>query len=237
MNSNYSNYLTKYLSDLNSDKSKKNKIDWLSYNYDKLLPTQKDAHILEIGPGLGELIEYLTNFKNYKNVKAIDISDEVVDYCNQHSPGSTIKVEDTTSFLKKSKRKYKLILLFQLLEHIPKDEVHDFLTSIKEALTDDGIAIIEVPNIANNIVGLSSFFSDFTHEVAYTSTSLSFVLSNAGFSSVEIHNLKVPRVSIGRHVQSLLQSLIESALSILHRIYLPSQKTYLAPTIYAVAKK
>lgn len=130
-----------------------------------------------------------------------------------------------------------MIFLLQVLEHIPKTDVVDFLKALRNSLCEDGGIIIEVPNISNNIVGVNFFFSDFTHEVAYTDMSLRYVLNMAGFTEINIYNLKVPIISFKRLIQAFLQKIFGVLLLIINKIYLPSQKQCLSPTIFAVVKK
>lgn len=234
---NYENYLSNHLKAMTDSKTRENKKQWISYNYTKFLPDDKNSKILEIGPGFGELLEFLIIDKNYNNVKAVDLSQEVADFCNAIKPGCTDKVDDTIRYLKNKPSKFNMIFLFQVLEHIPKKDVVDFLSALRSSLCEDGKIIIEVPNIANNVVGVYSFFSDFTHEVAYTELSLNYVLNVATFSDIKIYELKVPLISVRRIIQACLQKAVAVALLIINKIYLPSQKHCLSPTIFAVVKK
>jgi hypothetical protein len=127
--------------------------------------------------------------------------------------------------------------MLQLLEHIPKKNVNQFLIAVNNALSDNGKVIIEVPNAANFIIGINNYFSDFTHEVAYTDVSLRYILQINNFSEIELFELKVPIVSIGRIIQAGLIKLSNLILIILNKIYLPSRKQILSPIIYAIAKK
>ena len=234
---NYDRYLSSHLSTLTSLNTRTIKKQWISYNYTKFLPDDKNAAILEIGPGFGELLEFLVIDNNYSNVQAVDLSQEVVDYCNGIKNGLAIKVDNTINYLNNNRNKFNVIFLFQLLEHIPKKDVPDFLSALRDSLCENGRVIIEVPNIANPIVGAYSFFSDFTHEVPYTEVSLRYVLNVARFSSIDIYEFKVPLISFKRAIQGCLQSITNFLLLILMKIYLPSQKHYLSPTIFAVIKK
>jgi 2-polyprenyl-3-methyl-5-hydroxy-6-metoxy-1,4-benzoquinol methylase len=232
----YDSYLSDYLSGITDLKSRNNKKLWIAYNYNKYLPKDKNSKILEIGPGFGELLEFLID-NQYHNIQAIDLSQEVVDLCNGIKPGCAVKVDNTISFLKKNIGTFSMIILFQVLEHIPKKDVVDFLCALRSSLCENGKIIIEVPNIANIIVGVYSFFSDFTHEVAYTRLSLNYVLNMAKFSEIKIYELKVPLVSVKRIIQVCLQKAINTVLLIINKIYLPSQKHCLSATIFAVVKK
>src|SRR3989442_1841253 len=116
----FGNYLTSYLSKVGgqTDSRDRRKVV-LSHNYKKLLPVSLDARILEIGPGYGEWIELLVRDLKYEHVSAIDVSQEVVDYCNSIVPGSTKWVDDTSTFLAAHVGVFDCISLMHVLEHIP----------------------------------------------------------------------------------------------------------------------
>lgn len=103
---NYTHYLSNHLSKLNDDKTRENKKDWISYNYKKFLPKDKNSKMLEIGPGFGELLEFLIVDNQYNDIRAVDLSQEVVDFCNTIKPGCAVKTNNTISFLKKNPGKF-----------------------------------------------------------------------------------------------------------------------------------
>jgi 2-polyprenyl-3-methyl-5-hydroxy-6-metoxy-1,4-benzoquinol methylase len=234
--SKYDNYLSKHLH-LQSNSDVRSKTEWISENYSKYLPLEKGSKILDIGPGNGDLIKYLSIDSGFLHVNAIDISKEVVDHCNGVVNNSTTLVECAQNFLEKKINNYDIIFMLQVLEHIPKDSTISLLSAIRNSLREGGVAIIEVPNIANNTIGVELFYSDFTHQVAYTDLSLKYVLNSAGFSKIEIFELKVPLVSLGRYFQYFLQNVIGLFNNLLKKVFNPSRKYYGSPVIYAVVTK
>jgi 2-polyprenyl-3-methyl-5-hydroxy-6-metoxy-1,4-benzoquinol methylase len=187
-------YLTSHLSQVNTNRSSISKKERLKYNYQTLLPNNLESKILEIGPGFGELLLVLCKDLGYVNIKAIDISQEVVDYCNSILPESTEFTDNTIEFLKSNKNLFKMVFMLHVLEHIPKQETISILSEIYSALETDGTLIIEVPNMANPITGLNLRYADFTHEVGFTEISLKQVLYKAGFSSVSVYPSEVPNI-------------------------------------------
>jgi SAM-dependent methyltransferase len=230
----YDNYLTNHLSQISNQNSR---VQWLSCNYKSYLPASLNTKILEIGPGYGELIDSLINKLGYKNTKAIDLSQEVVDFCNAVAPNSTTKVSDTSDFLSKYKNCFGMIFMLEVLEHVPKSETINLLSQIYNALEPGGVLIVEVPNMANPITGLIFRYADFTHEVGFTDLSLTHVLQRSGFSKISIYPVRVPIVSLPRFFQSLLQGVINQFLNLIKRVYMPPLKQISAHTIFAVAIK
>jgi trans-aconitate methyltransferase len=230
----YDNYLTNHLSQVSNQNSR---IQWLTYNYKSYLPTSLNTKILEIGPGQGELINYLINNLGYRNTKAIDLSQEVVDFCNTIAPNSTTKISDTSNFLDEYKNYFGMVFMLEVLEHIPKAETINILSRIYDSLEPGGVLIVEVPNMANPITGINLRYTDFTHEVGFTDLSLMNVLQRSGFTKVSIYPLHVPIVSFSRFFQSLLQGVINQLLNSIKRVYVRGPKQVLAHTIFAVAEK
>jgi cyclopropane fatty-acyl-phospholipid synthase-like methyltransferase len=233
----YENYLTTHLSLTTNASLTKNKKQRIKHNYMRFMPVNKDAKMLDIGPGYGELLELLIQDLGYENSSGLDISSEVIDVCNSKIPGSGILVENTASFLNENSNSFDCIFMMHVLEHISKDNTHNVLKSIHNALRPDGTVIIEVPNMSNPITGLNIRYADFTHEVGFTDISLKSVLRQSGFSDISIHPLRVPIVSPQRLIQSSLQMIINNFFYVVSKIYIPSNNYIFSPSIYAIAKK
>lgn len=160
------------------------KFKQFEYNYKKYFPKNKDVEILDIGVGRGEM---LTCFKKwgYKNYFGIDISPSTIDFCQ--SIGLNCQcVHDSNDYLRKNQNRYHLITLTDVLEHIPREFVIQFLKDIKNALVDDGIVIIQIPNLQSPD-GFLHMYNDITHACGYIEHSLAQVLIAAGFQRFTFH--------------------------------------------------
>ena len=233
----YHHYLSHHFGLGASSASRRRRIDSLACNYGNHLPDHRGAQILEIGPGLGELLEYLCHNRGYTAVSAIDLSAEVAERCNLVVPGSTEVVRDSVAFLESNAGRFELIFAFHLLEHIPKPEIVRFLQAIRAALAPGGRVFIEVPNMANPLVGLNIRYADFTHEVGFTESSLSFALRSAGFSEVSVFGIRIARNSVSKIIQSAAQATVNLLLRLMIRVYLPTQRQLLHIAICGVARK
>ncbi len=192
---------------------------------------------MEIGPGLGALIGYLHGRRGYSNIRAVDVSPEVVSACNQVLPGSTMLAEDTVDFLRNKPGEFDLVLMLHVLEHIPEEDVTSTLEAVRGALKKDGRLIVEVPNVAHPVVGTYIRYRDFTHTTGFTDDSLAFVLRNAGFENVAVYGCRMPRSNPARFIQRTLQDSVELLAGLLLRIYLPPVRVNLAIAIGACATK
>ncbi len=235
MTGEYDQYLSKYYS---QDKAR---LEWNAAtvldHHGTYFPANKDAAILEIGPGTGTLMAFLRDGCGYRNLKAIDISREVVSACNTVMPGSTELVEDSAAYLQNRKEEFDFVLMLHTLEHVPKDRVLRLLNMIHTALKPGGKLVVEVPNSEHPVVGARNRYADFTHTIGFTDLSLKFVLENCGFSSVAVYGCRIPRKSLGRLLQRTAQDTVESILGLMVRLYRPADPLILSSILGACATK
>jgi 2-polyprenyl-3-methyl-5-hydroxy-6-metoxy-1,4-benzoquinol methylase len=233
----YKNYLSTHLAHVTNPDVILRKKEWYIHNHAKWLPTDRSAKILDIGPGFGELIELLVSEYSYKDVHAIDISQEVVETCNKLLANSTELVTNTTKYLQSKTNTFDCIFLFHVLEHIPKSETVEFLQAVHGALRINGRIIIEVPNMANPITGLNVRYADFTHEVGFTNLSLEYVLRKSNFDEIMIFPCRVPTTSLKRWLQFLWQTQVELLIKNLLMPYMPTKPNILSFVLGATAIK
>lgn len=153
------------------------------------LPAARDSQILDLGCGGGEFLEYLES-QGYTNLEGIDFSGEQVARCHERGLRSVTQVPDAHEYLASRPRAFDCIVLNDVLEHIPKAGCITLLEKIHASLKDGGACIIKVPNAAN-VFGLVARYLDFTHEIAFTETSLRQVLRTAGFRDIDVLGLPV----------------------------------------------
>lgn len=147
-----------------------------------LLPHNKDARILDIGCGFGGLLLQL-RLHGYRNIHGIDINDAAIEFCKEKKL-DVIKTDSIIDYGNSyNDKKYDLIIMTHIIEHIKKDEIIATLAAIKKLLKEDGKLYLTTPN-AQSRSGCYWAYEDFTHEVLFTSGSLYYVLSAAGFTNV-----------------------------------------------------
>ena len=237
MTSDYDQYLSNHLGHIADDAA----LDWNAAtaleHHGSHFPTDTNAAVLEIGPGFGAMLHCLRECRGYQNVRAIDVSPEVVEACNKILPGSTELVSDSAKYFEEHRGEFDLILMLHVLEHVPRDEVMALVKAIHGALRAGGTLIVEVPNAAHPLTGTHHRYHDFTHTVGFTDQSLAFVLRNAGFQGVDVYGCKIPRKSLARLIQRTAQDGVELLLKLFLRLYMPSQPVILSSVLGACAKK
>jgi len=148
----------------------------------KILPKNKDAEILDIGCGYGNLIQQIKNI-GYKNVRGVDIEKESLDFCLKNNL-DVEEIENIEDYAKKTSKKFDFAIMNHVLEHIKKDKIIETLQAIKSMLKENGSLYITTPN-AQARTGCYWAHEDFTHELLFTSGSLFYVLKAAGFEKVQ----------------------------------------------------
>lgn len=149
-------------------------------NYLKFLPEEKTSHILDCGSGPGYFLYFLKKH-GYKNTQGIDCSDQAVKIAE--SMGLNVRHHDIFGFLKEcQKEHFGLIMFFDVLEHLTKNEVLEVLALANSRLIPGGKVLISVPN-ANSPFAPRLRWKDFTHELYFTEETLVQILLACGANS------------------------------------------------------
>jgi SAM-dependent methyltransferase len=183
-----------------------------------LLPLVNDVSretpVLEIGPGLGELLECL-RAAHFTAIEACDMSSEVIEACDQR--GFTVhQITSIPEFLDGQAGRYGAVFMIDILEHLTKTEAFEALRAVRQALRPGGHVIIQVPNMQSPFASTNLYW-DITHEVGYTEFSLHQLCASAGFSNTCFSAYDYPPVGIyrlKRVLRSAFYVLVKSALLI-----------------------
>lgn len=146
----------------------------------------KDKSLLDVGCGEGWV---LNEFKKQGyNICGVDYSLDPVSHFNPHLMDDFIS-GDFNEILPQMNRKFGLIVLKNVLEHVIKP--NEIIAYVLNLLTDDGVLMVHVPNdfsklhshlIKNNMVGKKFWISPPDHLNYFTHTSLNQFMLNNGFT-------------------------------------------------------
>lgn len=165
--------------EISIERIKKNFSVW-RYYYEKVLPQNKSARILEIGCGDGGFVYFLQQL-GYTQVTGIDLSQEQID-TGLKLGIKNLHVEEADNYLQ-GNTTYDLIIARDVVEHLTRQEAFDLLLKISGALTQGGGFVMQVPN-GEGIYVSSIFYGDYTHEMAYTASSVRQLFLNTGFKNI-----------------------------------------------------
>jgi len=184
---------TKHLKSEYGIKTFNRKVDYIRYNFSKIINNHaKDASVLEIGPGMGEMVSYLNDL-GITNIDVVDNDRNVLTLIkNKYRVRNSYLVSDV---LKIGKRLgvYDVIVLIQVLEHLPIVKQPDIIKILYTHRKKEGSIIIVVPN-ANNPLGLVERYGDLQHTISYTSQSLKDLIVESSIKKfrITISGFKIP---------------------------------------------
>jgi SAM-dependent methyltransferase len=147
------------------------------------LPADRQARILDVGCGMGFALEAL-RARGYTRLEGIDADPAQVAAAGARGL-AVAHVSDTAAWLRARPDQYHVVLLLDVLEHVPRAEQFDFLAAIHAALVPRGRLICSVPN-ANSTLGSRQRYMDWTHHTSFTEHSLDFALHHGGFAEITV---------------------------------------------------
>lgn len=136
------------------------------------LPEDREARILDIGCGSGQFLYFLRN-QGFNRAEGIDVDRDQVAIAQ--GLGLNAIVGDAQSHLDRPGPSYDLIVILDVLEHLTRNELYQFMEAVVRRLGPGGRLIASVPN-AESPDGLRCTFTDITHESAFTPTSFKQML-------------------------------------------------------------
>jgi len=194
------------------------------------LPASKNAQIVDLGCGSGAIVAWLHHI-GYKNAFGVDVSIEEVEVA--HALGLPVHSVEINSFLAQHKSAFDFVILRNVLEHFYKSEIIRLLKLTHQVLTDGGTIFIQVPN-AESPFGSRIRYGDFTHETAFTATSMCQLLRVCGYHDIVVGPVQ-PRILRGRRL--LLWKLIERLYKCLLYAEIGPNKYIVTQDLYAIAHR
>jgi 2-polyprenyl-3-methyl-5-hydroxy-6-metoxy-1,4-benzoquinol methylase len=180
-------------------------------------PPDRNASILDLGCCEGALLHFARQ-EGYRNAVGVDWSvDQVAQARRLGIEGVAWgNLMDTLVALPDNSQ--DVIVTFDVLEHLTKPEVFDLRDSVYRVLKAEGRWIIHAPNAESPFAG-RVLYGDFTHELAFTRSSISQLLGSAGFERVECFEDAPVVHGLRSAVRRLIWTMIRASL----RLYLMAE--------------
>lgn len=147
------------------------------------LPSNKNARILDIGCGYGNLLLFLQK-KGYSQTVGIDLSSEQVEKARQLGL-QNVFCADVFDFLAQPQQPYHCIVALDVIEHLSKEELQRLLATLSDVLAPNGIVLFRTPNMDAPLTSLFAY-GDFTHETLLNSHSAQQLMQSANFTQIEV---------------------------------------------------
>ncbi|MFL5403226.1 MAG: class I SAM-dependent methyltransferase [Gemmatimonadales bacterium] len=182
-------------------------------HFGRLLPPGREARILDVGCGQGALVYWLHQ-RGYARAEGIDVSGEQV-AAAQRLGVEKISQADVLGYLGRHQDQYDALILRDVIEHFTRDQILRILELARLALRPGGTAVIQVPNAEAPFFGRIRY-GDFTHEIAFSASSLIQVLQMTGFSNIRLG----ATAPVAKSVASLARVVLWKGVEALYRLLL-----------------
>lgn len=188
-------------------------IRYFEKNFKSLLPKNRQTRILDIGCGAGYFLQYVRSL-GYMHVLGVDLSREQIDFCKKkHLEEHVALITDVKKFLLRKQNTYDFIMMNDVIEHIPEEEIIDVVSSVYKALTRRGRFVVKTANLKNRW-GMAVRYMDFTHTIGFTEESLRQVLYLSGFRKITM----VPESHPIHDTPSFLRVTLKTILEFVYKI-------------------
>jgi len=207
------------------------KLRQFDLNYKKYFNKCVASRVIDIGVGRGEMLSCMKQWAD--NYHGIDISPSTVDFCKKLDLSCEL-VDDTEFWLKNHQNQFDIITCLDVLEHIPKERLIQFVEAIRNSLIKDGLAIFQVPNLQSPF-GYLHHFNDITHISGFVEHSLNQVLLSARFNKMSYYGFeelyeKTPKIIL----KKILRYFYRKIIRFLRTINANPNPKILDPVFFAV---
>lgn len=153
------------------------------------IPAAQSTRVLELACGPAPFLYHLKQ-RGYNYLHGVDASPEQVALAHALGLAEEVEAGDLLDFLQAAEaRSYDVIILFDILEHLPPAEQFRVMDAVHATLKPGGIAIMHVPN-GESMGGVRVLYGDITHKTAFTRRSMEQLLRTVGFTQVRCYEDK-----------------------------------------------
>lgn len=166
------------------------------------LPYVKDKDVLEIGFGDGYGADFLARYA--KSVKAVDVLERNVELASNKYKKPNLEFRKSFgAYLDFSNDMFDAVVSFQVIEHIPEDDIQGYLKNIKRVLKKGGRAFISTLNLDKNKKPGRPYDKNPFHFKEFNIRDLDSAINKA-FDDYEIHGLfYTPRLRFFERLKKL----------------------------------
>jgi cyclopropane fatty-acyl-phospholipid synthase-like methyltransferase len=177
-------------------------------------PSDKNATIIDLGCGHGALV-YFAQQHGYHNITGVDTSPQQIAEAKRLGIQGIVEADLMATLQSLPDKSQDMVIAFDVIEHFTKDELLPFVDQVHRVLRQGGKWIIHAPNAESPFFGRIRY-GDFTHELAFTSTSITQLLKSSGFSQINCYE----DAPIPHGLKSFVRWLLWKFISGMLRIYM-----------------
>jgi len=199
------------------------------------LPTERTAHVIDLGCGYGAFLLLLQDM-GYEKCEGIDLSEEQVTTARALGVRN-VRAGDVMELLAE-RSDVQCITMIDVIEHLNRNEAISVLSACHRALAPGGRLILRTPNV-DAAFGTVLSYGDLTHELHLNKLSANVLFASLPYTNVGV--LPVPPVGgnlVARTIRSIVRPFASLHRRILGIVYGMPQSYYLdTPNMIIVARK
>ena len=200
------------------------------------LSKERSISVLEIGFGTGYFLRYLLK-NGYNNFWGIEVGKEQYAFALKHVTNRIELVGNPLNYLEKHQKSFDIIIMLDVMEHIPKNKVIQYFKAIYGSLKAEGRLILRVPN-GSNPFNMGAIYHDFTHETVFTMRSINQIGRSIGFADIKEAGFKEETLTLHGKFTTLSQTIIFYFMNVVIRLQrLHFDNSPLHKNIMAVLRK
>lgn len=200
----------------------------------RFLPDNKGARIIDIGCGNGSVVWWLHQI-GYAASEGIDLSAEQVAIALQLGVPN-VHEADLRTYLSDRNGAFDVIMARDVFEHFDRDSLIQLLDLIYASLTVGGVLVFQVPN-AESPFGGRIRYGDITHELAFTSSSVSQLMHLAGFQETQVYPVEPIIYGVRSYVRLLAWKCVQAFYQGLIAIEIGRGTRVVSQNLIAVARR
>lgn len=171
-------------------------------------PKNKDASIVELGCGKGDLLYYARR-SGYHNISGVDYSPTQVAEAERLGIEG-VRQGDMMEFLEELPDESKdAVVSIDVIEHLTKRELLVLSREVRRVLKDDGLWIIETVN-AESPFGSRVLYADMTHRQAFTRHTMFQLTRFTGFRDIRCAEIAPLRIGLKGIIRWMLWRLLHT---------------------------
>ena len=186
------------------------RLPYLRWLVHTCMPEDRAAAILDIGCGHGAIL-YALQQAGYHNARGVDGSGEQVQAAARLGIHGVVQGDLMQTLRESADASLDVVIASDVIEHFTKAELIPLVDEVQRVLKPGGRWVIHVPN-GESLFGNRMQCWDYTHEQAFTRTSLGQLLVASGFARVEAHEDRPIAHGLTSSMHAALWRLIRAAL-------------------------
>ena len=188
-----------------------------------------DSYFLDIGFGSGGLLGWAT--KQGAIVSGVELQEKLIKEARKEGIEVYKELKEVPS------QRYDIVTGFDLLEHLPLNEIPLFLDEIMRITKPSGEVLFRFPNCQSS-AGLINQFGDHTHVTMLSGPIVLNLMKNVGFVGISYQEAKVmSSIKFLNRVARVLMKPLTLLFTYTYRVTISDSNTPLSKNVILQAKK